>query len=208
LRQARELREGQVAVDRAATKDAASDLVPLVEGAYPLMVRIATFRGVRKADVADALAGAVRAAAAAAPADAERVLLRSVIGATRRLEQAATSRAADDGDGDAIVPVRQLEADGSRWEGWFKGEPPSFAALERGRAAAEAREIADAALARLPLAQRIAVVLRDVGGWAAEDVAALVPQLEPDLQRALLHRGRARVRNALERLAATRATRV
>lgn len=157
----------------------------------------------RKAAVGAALADAVRAAAAAAPADAERILFRSLIGATRHLEQAAASRASDDDDG--TVPSRQLEADGSRWEGWFKGEPPSFAALERGRAAAEARQAADAALARLPLAQRIVVVLRDVGGWPAEDVTALLPQLEPDVQRALLHRARARVRNALERLAAARA---
>jgi DNA-directed RNA polymerase specialized sigma24 family protein len=201
-REARRVREGQVADDRAATREAAPELAPLVERAYPLMVRIASFRGARKAAVGAALADAVRAAAAAAPADAERVLFRSLIGATRRLEQAAASRA---DDGDATVPARQLEADGSRWEGWFKGEPPSFAALERGRTAAEARGAADTVLARLPLAQRIVVVLRDVGGWPADDVAALVPQLEPDVQRALLHRGRSRVRNALERLAAARA---
>lgn len=156
----------------------------------------------RETDRGAALVGAVRAAAAAVPVDAERVLFRSLIRATRNLERAALSPAA--GDGEATVPARQLGVDGSRWEGWFKSEPPSFAVLERGGAAGkarEARDAADAALARLPLAQRIVVVLRDVGGWPAEDVTALVPQLEPDVQRALLHGGRSRVRNALERLA-------
>ena len=197
--------EDQVAVEHAATEDTASAPIgPLVERTYPLLVRIAAFRGARSADIRSALADAVRAAAAAAPQDAERVLFRSLIRSTHAVERAAHDETRG-GDDVPVVPARQLERDGTRWEGWFKREPPLFSLLERGSAAAEAREAADGALARLPLAQRIVVVLRDIGGWAADDVARLDAKLQPDVQRALLHRGRATVRRALERVAAAKA---
>lgn len=54
------------------------------------------------------------------------------------------------------------------------------------------------ALERLPPAQRAVVLLRDVQGFASEEVSALL-RLTPANQRVLLHRGRSRVRTLLER---------
>lgn len=56
-----------------------------------------------------------------------------------------------------------------------------------------------AALAALPERQRTIVLLRDVEGWSAEEVCEAL-DLEPTNQRVLLHRGRARLRKALEPL--------
>ena len=51
-------------------------------------------------------------------------------------------------------------------------------------------------LARLPEQQRIVVSLRDVDGYGADEVCALL-DLTAANQRVLLHRGRARIREAL-----------
>jgi len=53
------------------------------------------------------------------------------------------------------------------------------------------------ALETLPDRQRTVVRLRDVHGLDAEEVCALL-DIEPGNQRVLLHRGRARLRQALE----------
>ena len=53
-------------------------------------------------------------------------------------------------------------------------------------------------LHQLPLMQPSVVVLRDVHGWAAEEVGAVLEITDAD-QRALLHRGRSRLRGGLER---------
>ena len=57
---------------------------------------------------------------------------------------------------------------------------------------------AEAALAALPAAQREVVTLRDVEGWPASEVCSALGIAEP-AQRALLHRGRSRIRLALDR---------
>lgn len=54
-----------------------------------------------------------------------------------------------------------------------------------------------AALEALPEAQRTVVVLRDVEGWDADEVCAALGVSEVN-QRVLLHRGRTRLRKALE----------
>jgi DNA-directed RNA polymerase specialized sigma24 family protein len=198
--------EGRVTVEDAAEDVAASAAIATsVERAYPLMVLIASVRGARPADVRGVLVAAVRAAAAD-PADAERILLRTVIRGAAPLERAAPRAEDWDVDDEPAVPAKELEVPGSRWEDWFKRQPQSFAVIERGRASAAARETAAAAISRLPLAQRVVIVLRDVGGWTGDEISELLPQLPPDLQRALLHAGRARVRRALERFVATKAT--
>jgi RNA polymerase sigma-70 factor (ECF subfamily) len=53
-------------------------------------------------------------------------------------------------------------------------------------------------LVRLPEAQRAVVELRDVDGWTAEEVCNVLDLSETN-QRVLLHRGRSRLRAALER---------
>jgi RNA polymerase sigma-70 factor, ECF subfamily len=53
------------------------------------------------------------------------------------------------------------------------------------------------ALAHLPERQQIVVTLRDVEGLSADEVCELL-HLSPENQRVLLHRGRTRLRQALE----------
>jgi RNA polymerase sigma-70 factor (ECF subfamily) len=62
----------------------------------------------------------------------------------------------------------------------------------------EAREHLERVLATLPAAQRTIVTLRDVEGWSSEEVCNALDVTETN-QRVLLHRGRARLRAALER---------
>jgi RNA polymerase sigma-70 factor (ECF subfamily) len=195
-----------VAVDRAAgtAVAAASDVALVVERAYPLMLRIASFRGARRRDVRRILVDAVRAAATASPAERERVLLRTTIAGTRTLERETPPPAKWKAVDEPAIDLKQVEPEGARWEGWFKTEPPSFAALERGRRLEDAQRAADEALSRLPFPQRVVIVLRDVGAWSAEDVTQLL-RLDPKVQRALLHNGRSGVRRALERVAAAKA---
>jgi len=66
-------------------------------------------------------------------------------------------------------------------------------------AAAETRAALTAALDRLPPAQREVVTLRDVHGWTGAEVCNALGITETN-QRVLLHRGRTRLRQALEDL--------
>jgi RNA polymerase sigma-70 factor (ECF subfamily) len=63
--------------------------------------------------------------------------------------------------------------------------------------ASEGVAVARAAIQALPAAQRDVVNLRDVEGWSAAEVAEALGITDGN-QRVLLHRGRAKVRSALE----------
>jgi RNA polymerase sigma-70 factor (ECF subfamily) len=65
---------------------------------------------------------------------------------------------------------------------------------------AEALEVIQTALDALPEAQRQAVLLRDVEGLSASDVCNILGLSETN-QRVVLHRGRARLRRALDQYA-------
>ena len=62
----------------------------------------------------------------------------------------------------------------------------------------EARTHIERELASLPAAQRTVVTLRDLEGWSSEEVCNVL-ELGETNQRVLLHRGRTRLRAALER---------
>ena len=62
----------------------------------------------------------------------------------------------------------------------------------------ETRERVRAAIETLPTNQRAVITLRDVEGWQSSDVCAALELSEAN-QRVLLHRARAKVRQALER---------
>ena len=62
---------------------------------------------------------------------------------------------------------------------------------------AETRAVIDAEIHRLPSTQQQVVTLRDVEGWSADEVCDALGLSEGN-QRALLHRGRARLRARLE----------
>jgi RNA polymerase sigma-70 factor (ECF subfamily) len=62
----------------------------------------------------------------------------------------------------------------------------------------EAREAIERELKALPEAQRTVVTLRDLEGWSSDEVCNVLEISETN-QRVLLHRGRQRLRGALER---------
>ncbi len=61
----------------------------------------------------------------------------------------------------------------------------------------EVREAIDRCLEGLPAPQRTVVTLRDIEGWSSEEVCNVLDLSESN-QRVLLHRGRGRLRAALE----------
>ena len=62
---------------------------------------------------------------------------------------------------------------------------------------AETLSVIERAIERLPQTQRTVITLRDVEGWTADEVRNAL-ELSETNQRVLLHRARAKVRNALE----------
>jgi RNA polymerase sigma-70 factor (ECF subfamily) len=99
----------------------------------------------------------------------------------------------EEGDEPAVDPAR-FSPDG-HWRDpprtWGSESPEDL--LLR----AEIRASVERALADLPPAQRAVVTLRDVEGFESDETCAALDISEAN-QRVLLHRGRARVRRALE----------
>jgi RNA polymerase sigma-70 factor (ECF subfamily) len=96
-------------------------------------------------------------------------------------------------DGEPVEPERfgalgTWSAPPRRWD-----SGPESLALRK-----EAREAIERELARLPESQRTVVVLRDLEGWSSEEVCNVLGVSETN-QRVLLHRGRMKLRAALER---------
>lgn len=101
----------------------------------------------------------------------------------------------DDGDGEPAVDARRFTADG------FWAEPPALwreATPETLLLGREARQAIERAIADLPPGQRAVVTLRDIEGLPSHEVSDLL-QVSEGNQRVLLHRGRAKVRAAMER---------
>jgi RNA polymerase sigma-70 factor (ECF subfamily) len=82
--------------------------------------------------------------------------------------------------------------------GHWAGPPRAWSAPEQEALTRELQAVVTATIAALPPQQRIVITLRDVEGWASDEVSALL-EIEPGNQRVLLHRARSRVRAALER---------
>lgn len=101
--------------------------------------------------------------------------------------------AADDA-GEGTLDADRFDAAGG-WRdppgGWSEEDP------ERLAQRAETRALLEAAIEALPAAQRTVLILRDVEGQEAEEICALLGITLVN-QRVLLHRARARVRQALE----------
>jgi RNA polymerase sigma-70 factor (ECF subfamily) len=95
-------------------------------------------------------------------------------------------------DGPSVDPTRFVE-DGAwaspprRWE-----DDPELALQS-----SEARRVAEEAIAELPERQRIVITLRDLEGLSSDEVRNALDLTETN-QRVLLHRARAKVRQALE----------
>lgn len=178
----------------------ATEVRPLVERHHAAMLRVALFRGAKRRDVDRAILDAARAAASARPDERDATLFLTLLRRVAQLERDKPHPETWEAEDEPALDAKNLEAEGGRWQGWFKIDPQPFAVFERGRLT-EARKAAAEAVSRLPLPQRAVVVLRDVSGWSADEVSRVL-RLEPEIQRRLLHVGRSRVRRALERLAA------
>ena len=99
------------------------------------------------------------------------------------------------GEDEPPVDPARFHRDGP-WAGHWIQPPVDPAERVLG---AEVREHIERAIAALRSPQREVLVLRDVEGWPAQEVSELL-ELTPGNQRVLLHRARAKVRQALEDL--------
>jgi RNA polymerase sigma-70 factor (ECF subfamily) len=95
----------------------------------------------------------------------------------------------------AVDPDRFLPEDHERYPGHWS-VPPRELPEER-LLASETRDRIAAAIDALPPTQRAVISLRDVQGWTSDEVCNALDLSEVN-QRVLLHRARARVRQALE----------
>jgi len=102
-----------------------------------------------------------------------------------------------DGSEPAVDPDRFLGPD-HRWAGHWACAPQPFAGPPERLLAGETMAVIRRAVEELPPAQRTVISLRDLEGWDAPDVCALLGVSEGN-QRVLLHRARSKVRTALER---------
>jgi RNA polymerase sigma-70 factor (ECF subfamily) len=125
-----------------------------------------------------------------------RILVnRAKTRATREARTLPFSSLVDD-DGPP-VPEERFQTD-TRWSGHWVKPPRSLAEVPEERLLArELRRKLTEALETLPEAQRVVVVLRDVVGCTSDEVCELL-DLSAGNQRVLLHRGRAKLRAALE----------
>jgi RNA polymerase sigma-70 factor (ECF subfamily) len=99
-------------------------------------------------------------------------------------------------DGPAVDPSRFLR--NGHWgndtpHAWESDTPERLILLR------ESRKAIEASLAGLPPAQRAVVTMRDVEGFSSEEVCEAL-QISEANQRVLLHRGRSKLRAALESL--------
>ena len=98
----------------------------------------------------------------------------------------------------AVDPARFLPASHPTWPGhWASPLEKWSASAEDAVVSREMMVVLQRGLESLPPAQRIVVALRDVHGWPAVEVCEVLGLSEAN-QRVLLHRGRSRLRGALE----------
>jgi RNA polymerase sigma-70 factor (ECF subfamily) len=101
------------------------------------------------------------------------------------------------GSDPAVDPSRFRDSTDARWPGHWQLPPSAEDLPEQRMLASELTERVREAVASLPPAQREVVSLRDIDGWTADEVCHALDLSEAN-QRVLLHRGRSKVRAALE----------
>lgn len=128
------------------------------------------------------------------------VILANVARTRRAREGRSTPLASLQEESERSVPEeRFFPSSHPRWAGMWSTLVDAWDAIPDERLlAGEARAKLRAALERLPARYAVVFTLRDVEGWSAEEVCALL-ELTPENQRVLLHRARSRVRALLEK---------
>jgi RNA polymerase sigma-70 factor (ECF subfamily) len=100
---------------------------------------------------------------------------------------------------EAAVDPDRFRGPGDGFPGHWNRYPTDWRSLpENVVTGQETLAVAMRAIAELPARQRSVISMRDIHGWAAEEVCAAL-DLSPGNQRLLLHRARSRVRAVLER---------
>jgi RNA polymerase sigma-70 factor (ECF subfamily) len=99
-------------------------------------------------------------------------------------------------DDEAAVDPDRFLAEG-RWMGHWAAAVPDWHLPEGRLLASEERAVIEAAIAELPPLQASVVTMRDVVGCDSTEVCNVL-ELSESNQRVLLHRGRSKVRKALE----------
>ena len=101
-------------------------------------------------------------------------------------------------DDERAVPDERFRGADDQWPGHWASPPRPVDTVPEVRVLArEARGRIAQALETLPDSQRVVVTLRDVAGWDSDEVCDALGLSEGN-QRVLLHRGRAKLRAALE----------
>jgi RNA polymerase sigma-70 factor (ECF subfamily) len=98
-------------------------------------------------------------------------------------------------DDEAVDAERFLDAGHPRAPYHWAAKPEAW--TEDRVLADETLRLVHMAISELPMTQREVIRLRDVEGWSAEEVSEVL-DISPGNQRVLLHRARAKVRNAIE----------
>ncbi len=115
----------------------------------------------------------------------------------RTIPFSAIERPADESFEPAVDPSRFRGSDDQYPGGWVAFPPSWGDAPDERLLAAEARQHLRAAIDTLPANQREVILLRDIQGFSASETCTILNVSEVN-QRVLLHRGRSRVRRALE----------
>ncbi len=114
--------------------------------------------------------------------------------------------AGDDEDDETAVDADRFRPDGHRWVGHWAAAPSDWSHLpEELLLGRETLARVHEAIRELPPRQAEVLVLRDVEGWGPAEVCAALA-ISDGNQRILLHRGRSKVRAALERYLAQEAS--
>jgi RNA polymerase sigma-70 factor (ECF subfamily) len=105
---------------------------------------------------------------------------------------------ADDDPAEPAVDADRFRPPEDKWHGGWVSFPRNWDELPEERLlSAETRAQIQQAIDALPDSQREVITLRDVEGWASEEVCNVLDISESN-QRVLLHRARSKVRRALE----------
>lgn len=116
---------------------------------------------------------------------------------TRERRALPLSAVVPGGEDEVSVDADRFQKDDEAWPGHWATPPRPWQKPDRRLLSLEARDHLRDALAQLPERQQLIVALRDVEGRSAEEVCELL-DLSQENQRVLLHRGRSRLRAALE----------
>jgi RNA polymerase sigma-70 factor (ECF subfamily) len=116
---------------------------------------------------------------------------------TRERKAVPFSSISPSGRDEPAVDADRFQNDDDAWPGHWATPPRPWLRPDRRALSLEARARLKDALSQLPDRQRLVVGLRDVDGLSSAEVCGLLG-LSRENERVLLHRGRSRLRAALE----------